>query len=117
MRPIGILELQPIYDSRQSFYRKAWTQTQGKTLNLISYETKVLSYDTKKHILNLNSVAISSQTTLRHVREFLLQQSITPNNIIVNGKYLKDFSKKSLQLLVDRKIIVFRNKKLIKERE
>lgn len=64
--------LDPEYDRRQSFYKKAWVQN-GKdgTSTLYSYETKVAQI--KKGEVTLFSDWNYSPTTLRHVKEFLKQ--------------------------------------------
>lgn len=66
-------ELQPQYDSRKSFYRKALVITEneflGEGVHLKSYDTFVAKIVNGKAIVN----GIYSPTTLRHIKEFLLQ--------------------------------------------
>lgn len=64
------LELTPQFDSRASFYGKARIEFDGLTTNLISYETKVAT------VLNgeVEVFGTYSSTTLRHIKEFLLQR-------------------------------------------
>ena len=81
---IGTFELQPQYDGRKSFYRKAfvecWDTANGMAYKLKSYGTTVATvtpegdwgvvpetYEVKVAMGSL------SATTLRHVREFLAQ--------------------------------------------
>jgi len=59
------------YDSKKSFYNKALIKENGETIELYSYGLLV-SYIIK----DLNKVIVlgtHSQTTLRHIKEFLLQ--------------------------------------------
>lgn len=78
--------LQALHDSRKSFYRKAKVYSCGRYRVLVSYSTVVafISYQNDS-CYDLDMVAIRgtySVTTLRHIKEFLLQ-----NN--VNGPYDK----------------------------
>lgn len=62
-------ELKTIYDSRKSFYRKANVNVSDGVLTLYSYNTKVAQInDGKAVVFNTHSA-----TTLRHIKEFLLQ--------------------------------------------
>lgn len=62
--------LNPRYDSRKSFYAKAVVITSGDTKQLKSYKTIVaeISSDGKPKVFG-----DYSQTTLRHIKEFLKQ--------------------------------------------
>ena len=62
-------ELQAIYDSRKSFYKKAHVVTNDNTLTLISYNTKVAQIKDGKAVV----FGTYSPTTLRHIKEFLYQ--------------------------------------------
>lgn len=81
---IGTFEMQPLYDSRQSFYGKAlverWDTGNGMQYVLKSYGTTVATvtptsdwgavpetYEVKV------AMGLLSATTLRHVKEFLAQ--------------------------------------------
>ena len=69
--------LQTIYDSHKSFYNKAQTNNENGKLVLYSYNTEVAFIENNKAVVtNLQSI-----TTLRHVKEFLLQ-----NNFKVESK-------------------------------
>ena len=94
-----LTELNCIYDSRKSFYKKVKKEIDGNKTKLYSYETLVVTLDTHNKILILHNGSTESQTTLRHVREFLLQNSISPINLD-----LKDLSKKSLESIVNKEI-------------
>lgn len=67
-------ELEPIFDSRKSFYRKAYVIASGNTKTLYSYDTPVIEYncvtDTFKRIWS-----DWSATTGRHITEFCRQVS------------------------------------------
>lgn len=62
-------ELQPIFDTRKSFYKKAHVITENDTITLISYSTKVAEIkDGKAKIFGTYS-----RTTVRHINDFLYQ--------------------------------------------
>lgn len=69
-------DLSPIYDSRISFYGKARVEEYGFKTVLVSYSTDVASIE--------NGVAkvtgTYSQTTLRHIKEFLKQNGFKAEN-------------------------------------
>ena len=64
-------ELSPVYDARQSFYRKACVHDTPARLELGSYETTVASIDKKTGKATVND--LYSATTTRHIKEFLRQ--------------------------------------------
>lgn len=64
-------DLRPEYDSRQSFHSKAYVDDEGSEKTLYSYHTKVAEIKDGKPILYPKWDY--SSTTLRHVKEFLLQ--------------------------------------------
>ena len=64
------------YDSRASFYNKALVKDNEKgTISLYSYNTKVCEIEGGKYRLNgaIDRELLFSQTTLRHIKEFLRQ--------------------------------------------
>lgn len=69
--------LQPVFDSRKSFYNKAYIVRDCGRIKLYSYNTKVLEIDTLKSIYKLNynisTNLLFSNTTLRHIKECLHQ--------------------------------------------
>ena len=66
-----IHELTAQYDSRKSFYGKAMTDGS----NLWSYKTLVASWDEETQTMTLFPKWDCSQTTRRHVREFITQKA------------------------------------------
>lgn len=62
--------LEPYYDARQSFYNKAFVNDEDDTL--YSYGTKVMEIRDGKPVITCRQDQIS-QTTLRHIKEFLKQ--------------------------------------------
>ncbi len=63
------IELEPRYDSRKSFYKKAHVIIKGDVKQLQSYSTIVAEIkDDKAEIYGTYS-----PTTLRHIKEFLYQ--------------------------------------------
>ena len=69
-------ELNPVYDCRKSFYGKAIIETSSGAMILYSYDVPVALYDTRSGELTLGPKWAYSQTTLRHVKEFLKQQGL-----------------------------------------
>jgi len=59
-----------INDNRKSFYDKAKVITDGKIIKLQSYNTIVAKINGGKARI----IEIRSDTTLRHIKEFLFQQ-------------------------------------------
>ena len=57
------------FDSRKSFYNKARVEETEKSKKLYSYETLVAEITDKKVIIHV----MESQTTTRHIKEFLRQ--------------------------------------------
>jgi hypothetical protein len=81
-------ELMPKWDARKSFYGKARVRNNDGDLELISYSTRVaVIYNTKTDSngewLNEPSASVYgsySATTLRHIKEFLLQNGFKAEN-------------------------------------
>lgn len=73
--------LKPIYDSRQSFYNKAVVTEDANGKYLTSYNTVVARITDKNHGYSIPAYAevygTYSQTTLRHIKEFLKQNGFT----------------------------------------
>lgn len=69
-------DLQSRYDARQSFYNKARVIVDGDKKLLISYNTIVAEIEDGK----AKVYGTYSQTTLRHIKEFLLQHGFEANN-------------------------------------
>lgn len=64
-----IYDLIPVFDSRKSFYGKAKVIVMENEIVLQSYDTFVASIKNGKVIIN----GFYSNTTLRHIKEFLKQ--------------------------------------------
>jgi hypothetical protein len=72
---LNIYELSPRYDARKSFYGKAHIIETSKTIKLKSYDTIILQYNkqTKQIKFLCRDTWAFSQTTNRHINEFLKQ--------------------------------------------
>lgn len=87
--------LEPMYINQKSFYKKAKVSEFLGKLTLISYETPVCTLD--KDTIHLNG--LYSQTTLRHIREFLKQHDYKFKNnpayaaLIANNYDIKELRK------------------------
>lgn len=68
-------ELSPRYDKRNSFYGKAHIIETTKNITLQSYDTKILTLNKYTHNIKFLTKNVNnfSQTTDRHINEFLLQ--------------------------------------------
>lgn len=68
-------ELTPIFDRCKSFYGKAETIKEDNKIILKSYNTNILEYNTKTKKLTFltNNKNHFTQTTNRHINEFLKQ--------------------------------------------
>ena len=71
----NIYELFPRYDARKSFYGKAHIIETSKTIKLISYDTIILQYNKQTKTIKFlcRDLWAFSQTTNRHINEFLKQ--------------------------------------------
>lgn len=72
---LNIYELFPRYDARKSFYGKAHIIETSKTIKLKSYDTIILQYSKQSKTIKFlcRDPRSFSQTTNRHVNEFLKQ--------------------------------------------
>lgn len=87
----GLRELGVQFDSRKSFYGKAKVYTDNRGVHLCSYGTVVASLLVGKS----KPVVFGtySQTTLRHIKEFLRQYGYKAETA---SQILKDYGKGSL---------------------
>ena len=92
--------LQPIYDVRKSFYKKAAVFETAVSVVLESYNTRICELYINGELWIFD--AFYSMTTMRHVKEFLKQHNVNINQL------LKDYKYKSLTELFknERKVIV-----------
>lgn len=84
-------ELLPIYDSKKSFYHKAIIEEENKAIKLYSYNTLVCILLHDNIILNNNvdQSLLFSNTTLRHIKEFLKQFYYNSDHNITKKDLLK----------------------------
>lgn len=84
--------LEPIYDSRKSFYNKAMVVEDANGKYLQSYETVVARITDKNNGYSIAPYAEVygdySQTTLRHIKEFLRQNGFKAET---KQQILKDY--------------------------
>lgn len=69
-------ELKSMYDRQKSFYSKAIVIEENDTKTLLSYTTKVAEIQGEKAYV----FDTYSKTTLRHIKEFLLQNGFKAIN-------------------------------------
>lgn len=70
--------LTPEYIKQKSFYNKAYFTIEGNNMPfyvLYSYNTPVLTYDFENNNVRILDKNLLSNTTLKHIKEFLLQHS------------------------------------------
>ena len=84
-------ELLPIYDSRKSFYNKATVEEERGIKKLYSYNTLVCTLSHNDIILNNNvdELLLFSNTSLRHIKEFLKQFYFNSDHNITKKDLLK----------------------------
>ena len=94
----NVYELSTRYDARKSFYGKALVEDNGKELILYSYLKKVCYIIGNEIYL----ISMDSNTTNRHIREFLRQNE---RRFRGNEKYRKlidsNYSKKELENIME----------------
>lgn len=81
-------ELKAIYDARKSFYGKANVRYAENEEELISYDTHVASVVTVNGIPEARVFGLYSNTTTRHIKEFLRQQGFKAES---SKQILKDY--------------------------
>ena len=85
--------LKPIYTSQKDFYKKAEVKTLNNNIKLLySYNTLVCIIYDNKYILNdnINYKLLFSNTTLKHLKDFLLQNiSILRLSHFIDSKITK----------------------------
>lgn len=75
-----LFELTPKFDSRKSFYGKAKISFEGDHRLLLSYGTPVAFIEPDRPPVMLGGWD-STQTTLRHVKEFLKQNDLKAESL------------------------------------
>lgn len=82
--------LEPVLDSRQSFYRKAYVTRKGDLDILTSYATDVATYNRVTKEVDIKG--FYSSTTTRHIKDFLYQRGVI--NSCATTKFLwENFTK------------------------
>lgn len=95
-------ELRTIYDNAKSFYKKAYVEKCDDKIKLYSYDTHVatiyLTESGRYYSLNsdVQEELLFSQTTLRHIKEFL-HQFMSALDIQYSKLISKGFSKKNIK--------------------
>ena len=84
-------ELLPVYDSKKSFYNKAIIEEENENIKLYSYNTLVCTLSHSDIILNdnIDQSLLFSNTTLRHIKEFLKQFYYNSDHNITKKDLLK----------------------------
>ena len=77
----------PEHDTRQSFYNKAIVERKNNTLKLYSYGVLVVEINKNKGVVVYGTY---SNTTLRHIKEFLKQNGFKAEN---KQQIIKDYIK------------------------
>ena len=69
---LNIEELNPVYNNQKSFYGKALIKDTTKGMELYSYNTLVAKTE-KRQIFVTHNDDYLTQTTLKHIKEFIQQ--------------------------------------------
>lgn len=82
----------PLYDSRKSFYNKAYIVRVGNLVRLYSYNTLVLEVgqDYYKLNKNINDKLLFSNTTSRHIKETLKQFYYKDDRTLTKKEIIKE---------------------------
>lgn len=72
--------LEPVFSEQKSFYKKAYVKLEPMTMTytLESYMTPVIKLKNRRIIWITENDNHLTQTTLKHIREFLMQNSMYP---------------------------------------
>ena len=72
--------LEPVFSKQQSFYNKAYVKLEPMTMTytLESYNTPVIKFKDRRIIWITENDNHLTQTTMKHIREFLKQNSMYP---------------------------------------
>lgn len=84
------MELKALFDGRKSFYKKATVEVVGNNRTLISYDTEICTIYGNNEIELLCAVDNLTQTTTRHLREFLKQNGFTEIANLSKSKLIKE---------------------------
>lgn len=92
-----LFELTPEFDTRQSFYNKAYVrfprtgigEPKNSRAELLSYGTHVMTIDPEARTVELLPRWDESATTLRHVKELLKQNGFTATS---KAQIAKDYA-------------------------
>ena len=82
----------PIYDTRKSFYNKAYIIRIDDLIRLYSYDTLVLEVGQDYYKLNkkIDKDLLFSNTTLRHIKEALKQFYYKDNKTLTKKEIMKE---------------------------
>lgn len=91
--------LEVVYGYQKSFYGKAKTyqSEDGRFEYLYSYGTLIGTLDRQKDTIELTKYCYYSNTTVRHVKDWLLQKNIRPDRIYIKGVPLKTWNRGALR--------------------
>ena len=81
---IKTIELQPILNNQKSYYKKANIKETKNEKTLISYTTKIATIKNNKLIYLNKNIDVYTQTTLKHLKDFLYQE------LSINGLKKRD---------------------------
>lgn len=84
---IKTIELQPILNNQKSYYKKANIRETKSGKTLISYSTKMATIKDNKLIYLNKNIDVYTQTTLKHLKDFLYQE------LGINGLKKRDIIK------------------------
>ena len=92
-------DLEVRFGSQKSFYGKAIVieLENGNKKELYSYDTLIATIDYKKGTVIITDYGDYSNTTVRHLKDFLLQNDVKPSNIYISGVPQKNWSMKTVR--------------------
>ena len=97
---MDIRELECVFESQKQFYNKARVITENGSKFLISYDTRMIENNGVELIFKEDS-NLYSNTTLRHIREYLKQIGKVELAKFNKAKLLKTLEKQNFRIGVD----------------
>ena len=91
-----VVNLQPTFSKQKSFYGKAKIIKADGANRLISYDTEIIEFDARGKRKMLCGPEALSNTTLKHLREFLRQFGYRDIAELTKKELLKELYKKEL---------------------
>ena len=94
-------ELECQHGYQKSFYKKAYTLENDSIKQLYSYDTLIATINKKFNTVEFTQYSDYSDTTVRHVNDFLRQNGLRPQRVYIKGRSLDKFNMNAMRLMQD----------------